>query len=91
MSAWLTFAMMGLYPDAPAVPHYTICSPYFDNIEITLDDTLYSGNTFKIETIKANDNATTIDKMELNGKVLNSYFIQHADIVNGGILKIWLK
>jgi len=91
MSAWLTFAMMGLYPDAPAVPQYTICSPYFDNIEIPLDDTLYSGNTFKIETIKANDNATTIDKMELNGKVLNSYFIQHADIVSGGILKIWLK
>ncbi len=91
MSAWLAFAMMGFYPDAPAVPQYTICSPYFDKIEIDLNPTFYSGKTFRVETVKANKNAATIDKMELNGKPLNRYFIDHATLVKGGTLKIWLK
>lgn len=91
MSAWLVFAMMGIYPDAPAVPQYTICSPSFDSVEIALDKAYYSGKTFKIETVRANDKAAMIDKMELNGKRLKSYFLSHDDIVKGGVLKIWLK
>ena len=91
MSAWLAFAMMGIYPDAPAVPQYTICSPYFDEITIELDSDFYSSKNFTIETVKASNEASTIEKMELNGQALKSYFISHDDIVKGGKLKIWLK
>jgi len=91
MSAWLTFAMMGLYPDAPAIPQYAITSPYFDKIEIELDNKYYSGSSFTIETVKESDKSIYIDKIELNGKQLKSNFIKHDDIVKGGNLKIWLK
>jgi len=91
MSAWLTFAMMGLYPDAPAVPHYTITSSYFDEVVIKLDNKYYSGDTFTIETVRPSSEAIYIDRMELNGKPLKSYFISHEDIVKGGKLKVWLK
>ena len=91
MSAWLVFAMMGIYPDAPAIPQYTITSPYFDEVTISLDSDYYSGNIFVIETVRSTPKDIYIDKMELNGKKLDEYFISHDDIAKGGRLKIWLK
>jgi predicted alpha-1,2-mannosidase len=37
MSAWAVFSMMGFYPDCPGDPSYTLTTPRFDRIEITLD------------------------------------------------------
>ncbi len=91
MSAWLVFAMMGIYPDAPAIPQYTITSPYFDEVTISLGSDYYSGNIFVIETVRSTPKDIYIDKMELNGKKLDEYFISHDDIAKGGRLKIWLK
>jgi len=34
MSAWAVWAMMGLYPDCPGEPMYTVSVPVFDSIEI---------------------------------------------------------
>jgi predicted alpha-1,2-mannosidase len=34
MSTWAVFSMMGLYPDCPGEPYYTITTPLFDTIEI---------------------------------------------------------
>ncbi len=83
--------MMGIYPDAPAIPQYTITSPYFDEVTISLGSDYYSGNIFVIETVRSTPKDIYIDKMELNGKKLDEYFISHDDIAKGGRLKIWLK
>lgn len=34
MSAWAVFSMMGIYPDCPGEPYYTITTPRFDRVEI---------------------------------------------------------
>ena len=34
MSAWAVFSMMGLYPDCPGEPYYTLTAPTFDRVEI---------------------------------------------------------
>ena len=34
MSAWAVFSMIGMYPDCPGEPHYTMFQPVFDSIEI---------------------------------------------------------
>lgn len=34
MSAWAVFSMMGLYPDCPGEPKYTLFPPVFDSVEI---------------------------------------------------------
>lgn len=91
MSAWLVFAMMGIYPYAPAIPEYTITTPCFDEITIELDSNYFEGSYFKISTIRTTPNDIYIDKMELNGLIINKYFISHEDISAGGELKIWLK
>ncbi|MCD8034490.1 MAG: GH92 family glycosyl hydrolase, partial [Alistipes sp.] len=34
MSAWAVFTMLGLYPDCPGEPYYTLTAPTFDRAEI---------------------------------------------------------
>jgi len=34
MSAWAVFSMIGMYPDCPGEPYYTMFQPVFDSIEI---------------------------------------------------------
>ena len=43
MSAWAVFSMMGFYPDCPGDPSYTLTTPRFDRIEITLDPRFSDG------------------------------------------------
>ena len=44
MSAWAVFSMMGFYPDCPGDPSYTLTTPRFDRIEITLDPRFCDGH-----------------------------------------------
>ena len=44
MSAWAVFSMMGFYPDCPGDPSYTLTTPRFDRVEITLDPSYCGGN-----------------------------------------------
>lgn len=37
MSAWAVFSMMGLYPDCPGEPYYTLTRPAFERVELTLE------------------------------------------------------
>ncbi len=49
MSAWAVFSMMGLYPDVPGVPEYTLTEPTFDKIVVKLDPKYYSSEELVIE------------------------------------------
>ena len=44
MSAWAVFSMMGFYPDCPGDPSYTLTTPRFDRVEITLDPRFCDGH-----------------------------------------------
>ena len=68
MSAWAVFSMMGFYPDCPGDPSYTLTTPRFERIEITLDPAYCGGN----------------DKLVITkGKKMKGR-ISHADFVCGG-------
>lgn len=41
MSAWAIFSMIGLYPDCPGMPDYTLTTPTFDKVTIRLDPKYY--------------------------------------------------
>ena len=68
MSAWAVFSMMGFYPDCPGNPSYTLTTPRFDRIEITLDPTYCGGN----------DKLVITKSKKMKGR------ISHADLVCGG-------
>lgn len=91
MSAWAVFSMMGFYPDCPGEPYYTLTTPVFDKITITLDPKYSSKKELVIETARTKANASYIKGMTLGGKPLNKYRISHRDLVNGGILKMMLE
>jgi len=83
MSAWLVFSMMGFYPDCPGAPEYTLTTPTFDKVEITLDPTLCGGKDHLTITKSGNG---YIKSMKLGGKALKAYRIKHSDLVTSGTL-----
>ena len=87
MSAWLIYSMMGIYPISPAEPIYTFATPLFDKITIQLDSRYYKNKQLIIEK----EGEGFIRKIKLNDKTINSFFINHQDLVNTGHLKIILN
>ena len=83
MSAWALFSMMGLYPDCPGEPYYTITTPRFDCVEI---DTTHG--TIVITTEGEGD---YIESMTLGGKPLTKYRISHDELMKSKELNIKLK
>jgi putative alpha-1,2-mannosidase len=84
MSAWLVFSMMGFYPVCPGQTYYVIGSPSFDKCSISLEN----GKKFVIEAVGASTGKIYIQSATLNGQKYDKSYIQHKDIVNGGILRL---
>lgn len=88
LSSWLVWAMLGLYPDCPASNLYQLSTPFFNRIEIDLDQENYPGDKFIIETPKLSDENMVITSIKLNGQKQNAFTLTHADLANGGTLQI---
>ena len=85
LSAWFVFSAMGLYPDLPGVARYTLGSPLFDRVEIT------RGPDAPPFVIVATDNAPEnvyVTSRVLDGVPVETPFLQHADIADGGTLTL---
>ena len=82
MSAWAVFTMLGLYPDCPGEPYYTLTAPTFDRVEIDTD-----GGTLVIER----HGEGYIRKMTLGDKPLKNYRILHSELLKGGTLTFELQ
>ncbi len=85
MSTWIVYAMMGIYPVLPGDMNYAIASPVFDEVTIKLDQNFYPGAEI---TIKNTGDGDKIKAIKWNGKTQHSFFINHADLVKGGVLEI---
>lgn len=91
LSAWLVFSMMGIYPLAPGDMNYALIAPYFDKVTITLNQDYYSGEELVLKTIKEDKQAKFISDISFDNKKINSYFINHQQLVNGGELIFLLE
>jgi predicted alpha-1,2-mannosidase len=88
MSAWYVLTAAGIHPVCPGDTRYEITSPVFSKIEIQLDPKFAKGKTF---TVKAKNNSAKnvyIQRALLNGKEYKKCWIDHADIVAGGVLEL---
>jgi len=86
MSAFVVFTSMGFYPLTPGKPAYTIGSPVFSKISISLP-----GN--KTFTLLAHGCSTVnkyIQKATLNGKPLNKPWFTHEALMKGGTLELFM-
>jgi predicted alpha-1,2-mannosidase len=86
MSGFVIFASIGLYPVTPGLPYYTITSPVFNKTTIQLQN----GKTFSVVAPGASQARKYIQRATLNGQPLNTPFISHVAIVQGGTLELEL-
>ena len=85
MSAWLVYAMLGLYPVAPGIPVYQISTPLVRRATLYLHPDFADGDTFVIETEGADGDAY-IQSATLNGDPLDHPYLRHDEITAGGVL-----
>ena len=85
MSAWAVFSMMGIYPDCPGEPTYTITTPVFDKVQINTP-----GEEITIECDRPTADCHYIDNIELNGKP-SGYRITHKQLTDNANIKLKLK
>lgn len=84
MSAWAVFSMMGIYPDCPGEPYYTITTPRFERIEIdTQHGTISIATEGKGDYIKR-------DGITLGDKHINRFRITHDELIKAKELKLKL-
>lgn len=88
MSAWAVFSMMGFYPDCPGSPWYTLTTPSFDKITVTLDPALCGGRS---ELVISRNGAGYISSKKLGGKTFKPYRVSHSDLVSAGTLEFRCK
>lgn len=91
MSAWALFTMMGIYPDCPGIPYYSLTAPVFDKITLHLDKRYYPEGDVVIEAVHPQKDSHLIRSMQLGEKTLARYRISHDEFVKGRILKFNLK
>ncbi len=83
MSSWLAFHMLGLYPNA-GQSYYLINTPFVKESTIEI-----SGNhSFSIVAKNLSDKNRYIRSAILNGKAYSLSWINHSDVIKGGVLEL---
>jgi len=81
-SAWYVFSAMGMYPVSPGTGQYVLGAPLFKKITIKLEN----GNSFIISAPDNSKENFYISKARLNNKEYTKNYLNHSDIIKGGIL-----
>ncbi len=84
LCSWYVFSAMGFFPVTPGSGEYAIGSPFFESAKIRLPD----GKTFTVIAKNCSKKNKYIQSARLNGQPLNKPFINHADVVKGGTLRL---
>ncbi len=86
MSAWALFSMLGLYPDCPGSPYYTLTTPVFDYIEIDTAE-----GVLTIEADRENDADIFIKRIMFGDKKYPQYRISHKELLEAKRIKFELQ
>lgn len=83
MSTWALFSMMGLYPDVPGVPEYTLTTPVFDKVTLHLDPA-YHGGVDSLVIVTENPEAESVYLKDVKvGGRKSPYRITHDQLMKG--------
>lgn len=82
MSAWYIFSSLGFYPVAPGSEQYALGSPGVREAAVSLGN----GKTLRVIARNQGKKNVYVSKVELNGKVLDRPFVNHRDLMEGGVL-----
>jgi len=83
MSAWYVLSAMGFYPIAPGKTTYQIGRPLFDNVKLNLGN----GKFLEIRTKNNSFQNKYIQSVSWNGEKLNTFEVDHLQLIKGGKLE----
>jgi len=84
MSAFVVFSSMGFYPVTPGLPVYTIGSPVFSKVSLSLDN----GKQFILVANNCSVTNKYIQSAKFNGVVLSKPWFTHEQLRAGGKLEL---
>ena len=84
MSAWYIMSAMGFYPLCPGSTQYAIGSPLFPKVTISLEN----GKKFTVIADSLSNKNIYIKAATLNGNPITRSWIDHAEIMAGGELRL---
>ena len=90
MSAWFILASVGIHPICPGDTRYEITSPVFKTAKIMLDTVYSKAKYFTIKTVNNSKQNVYIQHALLNGKAYDKCYIDHYDLMKGGILELFM-
>ena len=85
LSAWYILSSLGFYSVAPGSSEFALTTPLFEEANINLEN----GKTLQVIANNPDKNVY-IDKVELNGKLIETNFITYKQIMEGGVLEFTL-
>ena len=86
LSAWALFSMMGLYPDTPGEPSFTLTTPQFKRINITVPQ-----GVITLTTDSDPETSPFIESVTLGAKKLKTLRITHQDLLRHRHLNFKLR
>lgn len=81
-SAWYVFSALGFYPVCPGTDQYVIGTPLFKKLTINLEN----GTKLVINAPANNDRNFYIQSLEFNNKPHDKNWLNHFDLLKGGVL-----
>lgn len=88
LSAWAVFNMMGIYPECPGRPDYTVTAPVFNKVTISLDARFYKSDKVVISTIKPKDvEKGYIKEIRVDGRKVKGYRLSHQDLTESAEIR----
>lgn len=83
-SSWYVMSALGFYAVCPGTDQYVIGSPLFPKATVTMEN----GKKFVVEAHNNSAENVYIQSATLNGKPWPHNWLRHADIANGGVLRL---
>lgn len=83
-SAWYVFSALGFYPVCPGTDQYILGAPLFQRATLHFEH----GKQLTIEAPQNSDVNLYIRRMEFNGETYTKNYLRHADLLQGGTIKM---
>lgn len=81
-SAWYVFSALGFYPVCPGTDQYILGAPLFKKATLHLEN----GKNLIINAPENSKKNIYIDAMQFNGASYTKNYLQHGDLLNGGVI-----
>lgn len=83
-SAWYVFSAMGFYSVCPGTQQYALGSPLFKKVTLSLEN----GKKFTIDAPQNTAKNVYIQSASLNSSPYDKNYLNHADIMKGGVFQL---